>query len=668
MFYQPKNPIGYLAGALDPELRKVTGCPPPEIGGRMMTGAEDEVATFLSVLRKLKRKEILMVVLDVPRVASVAALVCGDYMAFAAVLLAFDRTMRWLEDNLPLTRFPEEMLEPRAVRSWRWLRAVELATRQGAPHLHAHVLASLKFMDVEKWCTIRTSALWQAAPLAGEIFRAELRQICAAHQFDLEGELQNLWAKVFSPAPVEGTPPKVIWPLSKLQEGWAATASRAALPPLPRFQPCPVLPHPLSRAAVNGIAERLGWLPFSGQERSTLCRLAAKNAAWAPYLGNHVNIQFVSGPAVLPSADNWSPRQKVTVCVDGPKDGPRGRFVNELFPQIEFESYVACLTADRKTVYVDEPVVVNSKDLGYVNGAIRARLKKTGFLTRPEMVEVVGESVGPANFLDGFVIPRVRQKIGWYQGQLRKMSQAPADVPAEKFEFFSATQLEVAVGDVVVFSSKIQLRRGTQKKRWDAFAPFRVVAVEGALLRNFDGWCAPAEFARYAYAAEPEAERELRPRLCVPGTELEQRIGSLFRDDVFGEVMPWLGLREVTKVKWDMAAAFEQRKLLVGGKATWSELVALTLRAGRPKPSVAVVGVACCQVALATGRDVRALLTAELAAEVATLPAQEAAERLVNVCDIPADAPLFLPPRLLERFSMGEEAKEAEINKPELEI
>jgi hypothetical protein len=665
MFSQPTNPFGYLAGVFDPKLRRITGCPPPKLGGKMMTGAEDEVAAFTHELKKAGRRQRLMVTLDVHRALSVAALAFEDHLALAAALLAFNRTMTWAEVNLPSTPLPEEMLEPKPEGGrWCWLTALELITRQGAPHLHPHILALLKFYREGEKCTIRTSTLWQAAPLIGGILREELRRICNAHGFDLNGELQRKWVNVFTLAPVDDTPAKVIWPLSELKKNWAATVSRAALPPLPRFQPCPVLPPPLSRDEVNVIADKLGWFPFSEQEQSALRRLAAKNAAFVPYLGNHVNVEPASGPAVIPDTDDLLPGQKSTVCVDGPKDGPRARFVNELFPQIELEDFVPRLTAGRKTVYVEEPVVVNPKDLGLVNGAIRAQLKQTGFLTFPKNIEVVGDYVEPADFCGGFVIPRVRQKSGWFQGQPQKMSQVPVDVSPDRFEFFSATNLEVAVGDVVVFPRKIRLRRGTQKKRWDAFTPFRVVAVEGSVLRNFEGWCAPAEFARHAYALEAETEHELRPRLCVPGNELEKSIGRLFHDHVFGEGAPWLWLRKATDPQPDWTAIFEQRKLLVGGKATWAELVALTLRAGRPKPSAAVVGIACFQVALTTGHDVRNLITAELAAEVATLPAQEAAEHLVNACKVPAAAPLFLPPKLLERLS----AKQAEIIEPEIKI
>ncbi len=669
MFSQPTNPFGYLAGVLDPKLRQITGCPPPELGGKMMTGAEDEVAAFLRELKKVGLRQRLMVTLDIHRELSVAALVFEDPLAWAAVQLAFARTMAWMEVNLPLTPLPEEMLEPKPVGGrWRWLTALELVTRQGVPHLHPHILAGLKFHREGKKCTIRTSTLWQAAHLVGEILREELRRICSAYGFHLNGELQKKWVNVFTPAPVDYTPAKVIWPLSELKKDWAAKANRAGLPPLPRFQPCEVLPPQLSRDEVNVIAEKLGWFPFSEQEQSTLRRLAAKNAALVPFLGNHVNVEPASGPFVIPGPDDFLPGQKSTLFVNGPDGGPRSRFVSELFPQIELKDFVPQLTSGRKTVYVEDPVVVESENLAFVNGAIRARLKKSGFLTRPKCVEVIGDPVHPANFCGGFVISRERYKGRWFKGQPRKMAQVPSDVPPERFEFFSATELEVAVGDVVVFLRKIQLRRGTEKKRWDAFTPFRVVAVEGALLRNFDGWCAPAEFARYAYAAEPEAERALRPRMCVPGTELENNIGRLFYDHVFGGREPWHWLHKATDPQPDWTAIFEQRKLLVGGKYTWAELVALTLLAGRPKPSATVVGIACFQVALTTAHDVRELLTAKLAAEVATLPAQEAAERLVNVCKVPADAPLFLSPRLLARFSIKPEAKEAEINKPEIEI
>ena len=661
MFSNPDNPRGYLAGALRPELRAITGSPEPRVCGGLVQ-APITPEEFMGTLCDMPKYGRLMITLDFDRAVSVAALVFRDPLAWAAVELTVSRVMSWAEAHLPLTPRPEEMLQPKTqLHRWRWLPLYELITRDGLPHLHPHILAPITFEREGKKLTVNTKGLWLAAPLIGAILREELRRICSAHGFDLDSPSVRAWANWFSPEQQGGKKLKLIMPINASRAEWFKHVEQARLNPFPAFKPCATLPPPLTDAEIGELAKANGWCPYPPAEEERLRALAAHIKVIRPYWRLPlVKIKTTKDTKEENRPDErlWLSGVPVEVLVTLPKHGPRRRLVDELFGHVAPGRFAKTLVNQGDRTFISSPALVNRSELEPANHAIRAALKRGGWLTHPKAVETVGPAVPADMFSGGFVVPRVNMGSGWFLGQPRKIAslvngQVPVKKsghvrlkPPDKFDFYRIVPMELSVGDLVHFEIKVRAKRNGKTKRVDAFTPMRVGSVAAGSIITTDGWKIPFAFARYAYAVDRAIGcGKTTPRLAIDGTDIQRLVGKSFRWNPFGHELPWLLLESFRRrLSEEQNKLIQEQWNLLKKGAPWSQLLALTLKIGRGLSPDLVVAVAGFQSALAIGFDVSPRLSRELLERLSDKSPGVIADELVRLTDIPGTR-LIRPPQ-----------------------
>lgn len=578
--FSHKTKKSYHAGSLTDEARALSGNPPGEVGGGLLPigATAKDVEGWLSrrVTPTSKgevpwntKMDFFVFTPDTPRILGIYWLVLGDRVAELILREAWARLFTWLELRIPVGLFTDEVLVPDPSKTALFVYYVEFVTREVSgvlnPHPHPHARIAPVITLKGGLRVVRQHTLVQIDPLVRAILWEELIRLSAHCGLDLlqirdEKTLVRRWERVFMPIPGVGkNTNKSKKPLSETRAEWRQRVSLAKLPPLPPLVPkSKDFPPPLSDKELLNIYDRLGWTQFDTEAVMNLKALFNNALMVLPYWAKSalkvIHRSTFPSESLVINREALKDGKPTNLVVNGPKSGPRLRFVRDGLNVIDLKEHVRRFTYG---VRIPPRPVVPENEVKSWTDKIRQALKEAGVLSDPQTVLVAGEKVttgkdairmGLDKFKGYFARSRLRvgdiyagmtrTVVGIVDGQL-KLAEGGAEALflVDGFDFYPPVPMEMCKGEVLELRRKVQcLAKDGTKAELKKGAFVRVYRVDGSNVVTVCGRQFSALWAGYGYCSAPRATTRSRGVRILQKDPRKVEVGKILLPGLFPDL------------------------------------------------------------------------------------------------------------------------------------
>lgn len=578
--FSHKTKKSYHGGSITAESRALSGNPPGEAGGGLLppgATAEDVEGWLSRRVTPLQggvevpwktKMDFFVLTPDTPRILGIHWLVLVDPVAGLILRLAWARVLAWLEPRIPVGLSTEEVLAPDRTKTAFFVSYLEFVTREvdGVlnPHPHPHVRIAPVISFKGGLRVVHQNTMTQADPLIRAILWEELSSLSAHCGLDLlqikdEGSLVRQHERVFMPASGKSKDwNKSKQPLSETRSEWHRRVALAKLPPLPPLVPkSNDFPPPLSDKELLKIYDRLGWTPFDGEMQAKLKSLF-KNALmifpyWSKLPVKVLHLSTVPSEQLVINPQALKDGKLINLVVNGPKSGPRLRFVRDGLNVIDLKDHVRRFTYGAR---IPPRPVVPEDEVKAWTGKIRQALKEAGVLSTPRLVSVAGaKAVAGADAirtgLDKFkgFFARARSRAGnVFAGTTRmivgvvggQLQFAAADggeeevFDADGFDLYPAVPMEICQGEVVILRRKVQcLTKQGAKGELKKGAVVRIDHVDGPNIFTACGRQFEALWITYGYCSVPRSTTRWRGVRILEKDPRKVEVGKILLPGLF---------------------------------------------------------------------------------------------------------------------------------------